>query len=252
MKRWALCVFVLACGPSPAPVATPVPVPSASASSPSASATTACSASSTPYVPVASWSGARPDLPAPPALPTTPLRDGDAYTVFGAIHALRSRFGAAELSKSITVVGYIVDTNLPRAPKCVLHKTGIADPKGCSSEIPAFTIADAKTGAGEVKFRVMGWASNFPNVYEAFLKYKTLTAAPPPSALYTDELWATTVPYPLPAVGAKVRIKGRYGFTFTKSSAGIEADPEHGVFTLEEAVTLELAPRPASFPQLGP
>lgn len=251
MKRWIGCALLVACGQPATPGVSQVPVPTASASSSaSAAPSVACSPSASPYLPVAAWSGARPDVPAPPTLPDTPMRVGDAYTVYGALHALHSRFGAGELSKSITVVGYIVDTNLPRAPKCALHKTGIADPKGCSTEIPAFTVADAKTGAGEVKFRVMGWASNFPNVYEAYLKYKALTAPPP--SLYVDEIWGGSVPYPLPAVGAKVRIKGHYAFTFTKSSAGVEADPDHGVFTLDECVTLEPAPRPASFPQLGP
>jgi len=182
------------------------------------------------------------------------MRVGDAYTVFGAVHALHSRFGAADLQRDVTIEGYIVDTNLDRAPKCALHKTGIADPFGCRSEIPTFTIADESDDRSDMKIRVMGWASDFSNVFEAYVKYKSLAVVVAPSAPYIDTIWKVAVPYPLPAVGAKVRVTGRYASSFTLDSSGIEVDPDpgRGILTLTTCVTMELAPKPASFPQLRP
>ncbi|CAN5669744.1 hypothetical protein BH09MYX1_BH09MYX1_36450 [soil metagenome] len=210
MKRWIACALVLAslacaaCVARGRPPSTEarVAIPSATA----LAATPSCSVAAPPYVPVAAWSGARPELPTPPELPTTPLHVGDAYTVYGALHTLRSRYGATAVKNAVTIVGFIVDTNLPRAPKCALHRTGIADPPGCTSSIPTFTIADARGDTSAVKIPVMGWASNFANVFEAYTLYKPLTAAP--ATLYSDGHWASLVPYPLPAVGAKVRLKG--------------------------------------------
>jgi hypothetical protein len=44
-------------------------------------------------------------------------------------------------------------------------------------------------------------------------------------------MWLVDVPYPIPAAGTKVKVKGRYGFLFTRSSTGIVADPKNGVLT---------------------
>jgi hypothetical protein len=201
------------------------------------------------YVAQPAWSGSKPKLPVPPELSSEPQKIGDAYTVHGAVHALRSRFESAELTKEVSVIGFIVDTNLPRVDKCALHKTGIADPPGCDTEIPSFTIADTKDATKGERIAVLGWASNFSKVFEAHLRYQKLSA--PPAQLYQDPIWAVDVPFPLPSVGAKVKVTGKYGFTFTKSSRGISADPKNGIVTVRRVEYLEPAPAPAKFPQLG-
>jgi hypothetical protein len=96
----------------------------------------------------------------------------------------------------------------------------------------------------------MGWASNFANVFEAMEKYKNLKE--PPKELYKDELWAVDVPFPLPAVGAKVKITGKYGVNFAKSSTGIAADPLNGIMTYGKVDYLEPSTEPAAFPGKTP
>jgi hypothetical protein len=180
-----------------------------------------------------------------------PQKVGDSYTVFGAVHLLNvgASLGSADLGKELSIVGTIVDTNLGRAPRCALHKTGVRDPDGCVTEIPTFTLGDVKGSTAAPTIRVMGWASNFANVFDANAQYKNLTQRP--AELYKDELWAVDVPFPLPSVGAKVKVIGRYGPSFTRSSAGMSTDPQYGIFTVSEVVYLEAAPEPAKFPQLG-
>jgi hypothetical protein len=183
------------------------------------------------YQPAPAWSGRPSALAPPPTLPDSPQRVGDAYTVAGALHALSSRFGGAALAKDITIVGVIVDTNVARAPKCALHRTGVADPPGCVTEIPTFSIADAPGAPPAGRIPVMGWASNFAQVFEARLGYQ----AHPPKKPYIDELWGVELPYPLPTVGAKVKVTGRYAVHFTRSSTGLVADPTHGILTFTKA-----------------
>ena len=55
------------------------------------------------------------------------------------------------------------------------------------------------------------------------------------------------VPFPLPAVGAKVKVTGKYGYTFTKSSTGLVSDPNNGVITFSKSEEIEAAPQPAAF-----
>jgi len=62
---------------------------------------------------------------------------------------------------------------------------------------------------------------------------------------YRDDRWGVEVPIPLPAIGAKVRVHGRYGFMFTKSSTGVVSDPENGVFTVASVDTVVPASTPA-------
>jgi hypothetical protein len=82
----------------------------------------------------------------------------------------------------------------------------------------------------------------------------SVLAAVARTVLYIDTIWGVAVPYPLPAVGAKVRVTGRYASSFMLESSRVEVhpDPERGILTLRTCVTMELAPKPASFPQLGP
>jgi hypothetical protein len=239
MRRVALSLLVC-CGQA-APPTHVVPIASVTASASVAPVST-CPPYATHEAP-----SATPDLPPVPVLPTTPIRVGDAFTVYGAVHQLNARTRDPRLDQPITIVGVIVDTNLPRVDKCALHKTGHADPVGCVTEIPTFTIAD--DASSSTKIRALGWASNFAHVYEAFLQYRGRTRAP--AKLFQDDNWVVDVPFPLPAVGAKVRVTGRYGATFTRASTGVVADRDFGIITVDKVETLEAAQTPAAFPQLS-
>ncbi len=207
-----------------------------------------CGSSDEPYKPVPAWSGKKANLPPVPALSTAPVKSADSYTIYGAIHHMRSVNHNAEVTaKEISLIGYIVDSNIASAPACAVHKTGKKDPDGCVTEIPAFTLADAK---GDIDpkhphIKVMGWASNFANVFDAIQKYKNLKEAP--KEPLRDEVWSTEMPFPLPAVGAKVKVTGKYGVNFAKSSSGIAADPLSGIMTYTKIEVLEPAPEPAAF-----
>jgi hypothetical protein len=221
-------------------------------------ATVSCGDENEKYKATPAYSGAKASLPPVPQLPTNPIRVGDSYSIFGAIHQLRSRYHGADVTaKDISITGYIVDTNIPTAPACAVHATGKKDPDDCKSEIPTFWIADAKGDTKGQKIRVMGWASNFANVYDAMQKYKDLKepAKPPPTPdlagkpgyLVQDELWAVSIPSPLPAVGAKVKVTGRYGVAFTKASGGPVSDPTSGVLTYGAIETIEPPTEIAAF-----
>jgi hypothetical protein len=248
MKNHAMALLVVAaCGPAGVHPATTGPAPTIALSA----APPASDCAPPPYVPQAAWSGRSASLPTPPVLPNLPQKVGDSYTVFGAVHLLNvgASLGNRDLDGEISVVGYIVDTNLARAPRCALHKTGVRDPDGCVTEIPTFTLGDVKGSTAAPTIRAMGWASNFANVFDADAQYKKL--AQRPAKLYEDELWAVDIPFPLPSIGAKVKVVGRYGPSFTKSSSGISSDPQYGILTVREVVYLEAAPEPARFPQLA-
>lgn len=209
-----------------------------------AATTFACGNSDEPYKATPAWSGRKPSLPSPPTLANKPIKSGDAYTVFGATHHLRSRIHEKEVNgKELSIVGYIVETNYAEAPPCAVHKAGKKDPDDCVSPIPSFWIADEKGDVKGPKIRVLGWASNFANVFEAMSKYKGLKD--PPKELYKDEFLAVDVPFPLPAVGAKVKITGKYGFVYHGSQ--MVSDPQYGVFTHKQIEVLEPAPEPAAF-----
>ena len=49
------------------------------------------------------------------------------------------------------------------------------------------------------------------------------------------------------AIGAKVRVTGHYGYTFTKSSTGLVSDPQNGVMTYDKVDVLEPAQEQAAF-----
>src|SRR5271165_3754103 len=69
-----------------------------------------------PYKPQPAWSGKQASLPPPPTLPNpSTYKQGDAYTVAGAIHQLRSLLHAKDVTaQPISIVGYVVDSNIPR------------------------------------------------------------------------------------------------------------------------------------------
>jgi hypothetical protein len=213
-----------------------------------------------PYKPAPEWSGRKPSLPPPPSLNAAPIKVGEAYTIAGASHHLRSRIHEKDVTKAnITIQGYIVEENISMAPGCAVHKVGKKDPDDCPPagsppiEIPSFWIADEK-GAGKDKprIRVLGWAKNYATVYEAMEKYKTIKEIKDPAKdFYKDEIWSVDVPYPLPAVGAKVKVTGKYGFVFSKASTGLVSDPINGVMTYEKMEVVEPAPEKVSFKNKG-
>ena len=210
--------------------------------------TVGCGNADEPYKATPAWSGKKAAPPAVPTLPTNPIKSGDAFTIFGARHHLQSRIHDKEVtSKDITIVGYIVQENVTDAPECAVHKSGKADPETCKAEIPSFWIADAK-GDTKTKIRVLGWAKNYATVFEAMEKYNKLKEIKDPAKdLFKDDIWSVDVPFPLPAVGAKVKITGKYGFSFSKSSTGLVSDPINGVMTYEKMEVLEQAPEKAAF-----
>jgi len=202
-----------------------------------------------PYKPQPAWSGKAASLPSPPTLPNTPLKNGDAYTVYGAVHQLRSLMHSKDVTSppAISIVGYIVDSNIPRAPDCAIHKTGKADPEGCTPEVPSFWIADNKDDTKGVKVRVVGWARNFAVIYDAMKMYaKVKPGEQTDKQVVTDDMLNVTVPFPLPSVGAQVRITGAYNVAKTVVSDMV-SEPTGGVMALQKVDTLQPAPEPAKF-----
>jgi hypothetical protein len=197
------------------------------------------------YEPRPAYSGQKASLPPVPNVPKKPIKNGDAYTIWGASYSLRSRVHRKEVAgKKLNFVGYITKTNLGDAPACAVHKGGKADPENCKPPIPAFWIADTKDAPPQESIKVMGFASNFAQIWEAINEFDKGKD----DAEYNDTFWGVKVPNPLPAVGAKVNVTGQYGTTFTKSSTGAEADPIMGLITLEEMKELEAAPELATLP----
>ncbi len=201
-----------------------------------------------PYKAQAAWSGRKANVPAAPTLSTAPIKAGASYTVFGATHHLQSLVHGKEVTggKELVIEGYIVESNLPDAPACALHPTGKKDPDDCKSDIPSFWIADAKDApAGSRKIRVMGFAKNFASLFDANAKYKNLKEAP--KELLQDDMWGVAIPFPLPAVGAKVRVTGTYDVGFTKASSGAVTDPVNGIVTFKSLETVEPGTAPFAF-----
>lgn len=187
-------------------------------------------------------------LPPPSALTVPPLKVGDDFTVWGASYALRSRPHRAEVASAddehpVTITGYVVRTNLPDAPKCAVHRPGRADPEGCVSPVPTFWLGDTKDAAPEDCIRVLGWASNFAQVYEAIRAFDRRN----PSQ-YIDGFLGVAVPNPLPAAGAKVTVRGTYAATFGVSTVAVEPDPTMGILTYRSYTVLEPAPELGTLP----
>lgn len=183
-------------------------------------------------------------LPPVPRLPERAERAGDDYTAWGASFALRSRFERESVTKDVIwLTGYIVHTNLDTAPRCAVHPAGVADPPDCTAPLPTFWIGDAPDAALKDSVKVMGWAASYAQVHDAIRAYARPGAKP-----YFDDFWGTEIPNPLPAKGAKVRVRGSFGSTFTRATSGTEADPIMGILTYESMQVLERAPAPATLP----
>ncbi len=212
-------------------------------------ASAGCGGDDNPYKPQPAWSGKAASVPTPPSLPSTPIKQGDSYTVYGAIHHLHSLMHAKEVTANpISITGYIVDSNIPRAPDCAVHKTGKKDPDNCNPEVPSFWIADNKGDMKSPKIRVVGWARNFAVVYDAMVAYKKLKpgVAPTDKEAVTDDVLNVTVPFPLPSVGAKVKLTGAYNVSKTVVSDMV-SEPQGGVMSLQKFEVQEPAPDIAQF-----
>jgi len=210
---------------------------------------TACGQPEVKYEPRPAPSGLKASLPAVPSIPQKPIKSGDGYTIWGASYYLRSRVHRKEVyGKKLSLTGYIVKTNLPEAPECAVHKAGKADPENCKAPIPAFWIGDTKDAAESDTIKVMGWASNFAQLYDAIEKYDKVKDDEQPKELHLDTFWGVNVPFPIPSKGAKVTVNGDYSTTFTRSSTGAEADPIMGMMTLDKINYIEPAPEKATLP----
>jgi hypothetical protein len=181
---------------------------------------------------------------APPALPAVRLEkepiqfDDEAYTVWGASYSLRSKQHRAEVMReAIRITGYVTKTNLPDAPPGAVPRADKADPENCQSPIPAFWLGDSPDAPEADCIQVLGFASNFPQVYDAMLLFDRGK----PGERYIDTFWGVALPNPLPTRGARVTVQGRLGTTFTKASSGVVSNPTMGVLTFEEMLTLEPA-----------
>ena len=206
-----------------------------------------CSQTDEAYKAVPAFSGRRASLPAVPTLPTKAIKVGDGYTVYGAMHHLRSRVHNPDVAgKDITITGYIVKTNLPDAPACAVHKTGKGDKEDCKAPVPAFWIADDK-GDDKNAIKVMGWASNFAQIYDAVQKYSAPKGAKEVEPV-KDEFWAVDLPNPVPNVGAKVSVNGNFGVSFTKATSSVETDPSHGILTYAKLTYVEPPAEPGTLP----
>jgi hypothetical protein len=174
-------------------------------------------------------SSANVPLPSPPELSKRAIRDGDAFTVWGAFHHLRSPVHGASLRElTVTVVGHVVGSNFDRVPRCALHRPGKADPPGCVAPLPEIVLADDPTGGG-VRLSVLGFASNWAQLVAA----EEQDRRAPAGERYRDMTWAVPVPRPLPPVGARVRVSGRLDTTFSRSASGLVTNP-NGILTYED------------------
>lgn len=204
-----------------------------------------CGQEEVKYTPRGAASGAKASLPPAANLPKRPLKNGDTWTVWGASYSLRSRVHRKEVAnKRLSIQGYITKSNMADAPACAVHKAGKADPESCKAPVPAFWIGDSKDAPESESIKVMGWASNFAQIFDAIDEFDKGKE----NAEYNDSNWGVKVPNPLPAVGSKVTVTGNYGVSFSKASSGAEADPFMGVVDFQEMTVQEPGPELATLP----
>jgi hypothetical protein len=97
--------------------------------------------------------------------------------------------------------------------------------------------------------KVMGFASNFAQLYDAIEKDKTAKETDDP---VQDEFLGIALPRPIPNVDAKIKITGNYGYAYTKATSGLETDPRMGIMTYAKIEFLEKPPTPAILPGMKP
>lgn len=225
----------------------------------------ACGPDEKPYQPKEAYTGKKPTLPQVPTLPNKAKKEGDAYTVWGAMHDLHSVVHEKDFEgKETTIVGYVVKTNWDEAckdelapsddetiaglgacvPECAIHKTGKADPADCSPPVPTFWIAETKDEKDPKKMiPVMGFASNFAQLYtyiEGLDKDDEATLA--------DEFWGHELPRPLPNVGGKIKVTGKYGTVSEKGSGPTASNPKTGILTWNKQEWVEPPAKRAVLP----
>lgn len=210
----------------------------------------ACGGEDVNYEPRPAYTGDKPQLPPVPNVPQDPIKAGDAYTVWGASYHLRSRVYHSDIAgKDIKLTGYVVKTNLPDAPACAVHETGKEDPEDCKPPVPTFWVADKPGADPKDAIKVMGWASNYAQIYDAIKEYKKRERAKKDDQEpLMDGFWGVAIPNPLPVKGAKVTIKGEYKSTFTKATTGAEADPIMGIMTYQSMEYHESPDEKATLP----
>lgn len=199
-----------------------------------------CGGEERKYEPKPAHSGKKASLPAVPTLPQKNKKDGDAYTVWGVTHDLRSRVHNASVDgKRITIVGYIVKVNYDDAPECAIHKVGKGDEPDCKAPVPSFSIADSKDEKEDM-IDVMGWASNFAQLFSLIEEIEKAPKGEELDLEVMDGFFAQKLPVPIPNVGAKVKVTGTYGTTFTKVTGGAAANPKYGIMNAEIIEYLEM------------
>jgi hypothetical protein len=210
----------------------------------------ACGGEKAKYTPRQNPSAVKASLPPVPNVPKNPIKAGEAYTVWGASYYLRNRVHQQEVAgKQIKVTGYITKTNLADAPECAVHETGKEDPEDCVAPVPTFWLGETKDATDKNSIKVMGWASNFAQLYDAIKEYKKRSAAKQTDAEpLTDNFWGVKIPDPLPVQGAKVTVQGHYSANFTKATRGAAADPIMGILTYDELEYLEKPEEAATLP----
>lgn len=212
-----------------------------------------CGGGGEPYKPKTPPTGVTANLPSVPSVPSSPIKEGDAYTIWGASYHLRSAVHNNDVAgASIKLVGYVTATNLGEAPKCAVHPTGKEDPPDCEAPIPAFWMADSKDAEKKDSIKVLGWASNFAQLYDAVKEFKKRRRRKRETEPLIDAFWSVKIPEPLPGPGAKVTVAGNYSTAFTRATSGTESDPIMGVMTYDELEYLEEPPELATLPGLRP
>jgi tetratricopeptide (TPR) repeat protein len=205
---------------------------------------------SSPYVKPTPPKKPLPVVPLPSGMPQPKLalrgvRVSGSFTVWGAAYYLRNPHHQREVTlQPVTIEGYVTKTNLPAAPRCAVHRAGEADPENCRAEIPAFWLGDYPDAPEADCIKVMGFASNYAQLFEAIRR----ADSEKPDAPYEDAFWGQVIPNPLPAVGAKLRVRGNYGFAFAKASSGAEADAVMGLLDYVGRDILQHAPELATLP----
>jgi len=212
-----------------------------------------CGDEGEPYQPLVPPSGVKANLPSVPSVPKKPIKEGEAYTVWGASYYLRSRVHHDEVAgRDLKLTGYITATNLADAPKCAIHATGKQDPEGCEAPIPTFWLADSKDAPKEESMKVLGWASNFAQLYDAVNDYKKRRRSKKEAEPLQDAFWGVKIPFPLPGPGAKVTVTGNYSTAFTRATSGTVADPIMGVLTYDDIQYAEEPAELATLPGMKP
>ena len=203
-----------------------------------------------PYVTPAPPKKPLPVVALPSGMPQVKLglqgvRVSGVLTVWGAAYYLRNPHHQREvLAEPISIQGYVTKTNLADAPRCAVHRAGEADPENCRPEIPAFWLGDYPDAPEADCIKVMGFASNYAQILEAIRRADSER----PDLPYEDAFWGQVIPNPLPAVGAKLRVRGNYGFSFAKASSGAETNPVMGLLDYTGRDILQHAPELATLP----